>query len=228
MKRIPEDERDAWFVPEEAPTPQWAERRRLAEALRRLCLLTVTSEGDEALLREVTEAVEQASENLEAAGTHTFLQDMARDGYRWGTTPWSDRSAFTGRCNPLAPPLSLSKEGERAVGTVQYSESHEGAPGCVHGGHVAAAFDQVCGYIQIERGIPCFTGRLAVDYLKPTRLNRPLRFEAWLDRDEGKLSHVEGRLLDGELLVARAQAVFVGVEIERIITLLTGDNSETP
>ena len=81
-----------------------------------------------------------------------------------------DHSPMLGRANPLAPPIRLWLEGDRILGTATFGAAYEGPPGCVHGGYVAAAFDEVLGSTQSLSGSPGMTGRLTVHYRKPTPL----------------------------------------------------------
>ena len=48
-----------------------------------------------------------------------------------------------GPLSPLAPPLRMSWEPPTAGGAVTFTAPYEGPPRCVHGGIIAAAFDQV-------------------------------------------------------------------------------------
>ena len=82
-----------------------------------------------------------------------------------------DHSPMLGQANPLAPPIRLWLEGDRIHGTATFGAAYEGPPGCVHGGYVAAAFDEVLGSTQSLSGSPGMTGRLTVHYRKPTPLN---------------------------------------------------------
>ena len=65
-----------------------------------------------------------------------------------------------------------------ALGLVRFGSAYEGPPGHVHGGFVAAAFDEVLGYVQSLGGRPGMTGTLTVRYRSPTPLYTELRFEA--------------------------------------------------
>ncbi len=54
-----------------------------------------------------------------------------------------DNSPLMGRANPLAPPLMLQVVDEHhVVGTADLRVGLRGTAGCVHGGYVAAAFDE--------------------------------------------------------------------------------------
>ena len=55
-------------------------------------------------------------------------------------------------------------EGDVAVSRVTFGPPFEGIPGHVHGGIVAAAFDQLFGYLQVKRNTGSLTGELTVRY----------------------------------------------------------------
>jgi acyl-coenzyme A thioesterase PaaI-like protein len=131
-----------------------------------------------------------------------------------------DRTTLIGLANPLAPPIVLSSDGERAFGEVTFTAPFEGAPGLVHGGMVAAAFDQVFGYLGMVRNLPALTGSLEVRYRRPTPLEVPLRFEARVERVEGKKSFLSARCLAGDELCAEAEALFVILAADRFNALM--------
>lgn len=61
---------------------------------------------------------------------------------------FTDRSPFYGAMNPLSMPMMMEKDdsfGEFGAisGTATFTEPYEGPPGHVHGGYIAAAFDEV-------------------------------------------------------------------------------------
>jgi acyl-coenzyme A thioesterase PaaI-like protein len=135
-----------------------------------------------------------------------------------------DNSPIIGVANPLAPPVHLTVEdveGEHVVvGTAHYGGAYEGPPGCVHGGYIAAAFDEVLGMTQSITGRPGMTGTLTIRYRRPTPLHADLRFEGRVDRVEGRKIFTVGRSFaaSGELL-CEAEAVFITVDFQKIAQL---------
>jgi acyl-coenzyme A thioesterase PaaI-like protein len=132
-----------------------------------------------------------------------------------------DQSPLLGLANPLAPPITIGKSGERtAVASVVFGSAYEGPPGSVHGGYVAAAFDEVLGYVQSLGGNPGFTGTLTIQYRAPTPLHTELLFEAELVRVEGRKTYCEGRVFAGHTLCAEAEGIFIAVPVSRIDALM--------
>ena len=86
-----------------------------------------------------------------------------------------DHSPVLGAANPLAPPLRLEFASDRIVASATFGAAYEGPPGCVHGGWIAASFDEVLGAAQSLSGSGGMTAYLKVDYRSPTPLHQELR-----------------------------------------------------
>lgn len=108
----------------------------------------------------------------------------------------------------------------KVVGHVRYGYAYEGPPGCVHGGVLAAAFDEILGFAQSLSGRPGMTGTLTVRYRKPTPLNADLVFEGWVDRIEGRKIFTSGRCMAGDAVTAEAEGLFISVDFEKMAQLL--------
>jgi len=103
---------------------------------------------------------------------------------------------------------------------VTFGSAYEGPPGSVHGGFVAAAFDEVLGYVQSLSGNPGMTGTLTVVYRRPTPLHTELRFEGEIVRVEGRKIFTRGRVHAGDVLTAEAEGVFVSIDREKLEGLM--------
>ena len=84
-----------------------------------------------------------------------------------------DRSPVIGAINPIAAPMhietTMADDGSAVVvGTVTFTKQYEGAPACVHGGFIAAYFDEVLGVAQSTSGNPGMTVNLSINYRSPT------------------------------------------------------------
>jgi acyl-coenzyme A thioesterase PaaI-like protein len=122
-----------------------------------------------------------------------------------------ERSGISGRSNPLAPPLHLSvndDDGTTRAWAV-WTDAYEGPPGCLHGGFVAAAFDDLMGVAQMASGIAGFTGTLTIRMRRPTPLHRRIDYEAGLESVAGRKITVWGRSWAGQELLAEATILFI-------------------
>ncbi len=210
-----------WDVSAMKATPGvWAEKRRLAAAMRLVIERLVESDAPEQELRLAADGLERYAQQLETHPRRHRYEGWAETGPAGSTAAFFDQSPLIGLGNPLAPPVSLEADGQLVHGHVTFGSAYEGAPGCVHGGFVAAAFDEVLGFANSLGGNPGMTGTLTVIYRKPTPLHTPLRFEARLDRTEGRKIFTSGRVYAGERMTAEAEGIFVSVLPEKFERLL--------
>jgi acyl-coenzyme A thioesterase PaaI-like protein len=184
--------------------------------------------GLTAALREVMARLADSSASSDAFATARDLVARAAEvlsaepggrGYEWaeaavadpGVASFLDFSPLVGALNPLAPPMAVRVEDGGVVGEAVFGRPYEGPPGCVHGGFIAAAFDEVLGFAQQLSGNAGMTGRLSVSYRSPTPLGRPVRFRATLDRVEGRKIFVRATLHHESTLCAEAEGLFVSM-----------------
>jgi acyl-coenzyme A thioesterase PaaI-like protein len=126
--------------------------------------------------------------------------------------PFLDYSPVVGLANPLAPPLHPERGEDEISARVVYGAAYEGPPGCVHGGHIAAGFDEVLGFTQTLTGRAGMTGRLQIWYRKPTPLHREVRYTGWVESVDGRKILTRGTLHAGKLLTAEAEGLFIAVD----------------
>jgi acyl-coenzyme A thioesterase PaaI-like protein len=84
----------------------------------------------------------------------------------------------------------------------------------VHGGVIAAYFDEVCGVAQSTTGNPGMTVNLTIDYRAPTPLHKPLEFRAHVASTEKRKIITTASLHHGETLCAEATGIFVSMRPE--------------
>ncbi|MGY6499387.1 MAG: PaaI family thioesterase [Acidimicrobiales bacterium] len=195
-------------------TPMRVEKRRLAEAMRRTIERLVSVEAPLEVMREAADQFEQVARSLEQYPEATFV------GFSEASTAprpdsFIDHSPVLGKANPLAPPLELEMTSDLIVATATFGSAYEGPPGCVHGGWIAASFDEVLGAAQSLSGSGGMTAYLKVDYRSPTPLHERLRFEGALERVEGRKIFTRGRLFHGDTLTAEAHALFISIDFGR-------------
>jgi acyl-coenzyme A thioesterase PaaI-like protein len=208
--------RARWEESDAPATGIWLVRRRLAEAMRRVIERLTTSDAPEDELEAAARRLEDYAEHLSRHPRRSRYEGSAEAVLAGaGEDPSGgghfDYSPHIGRSNPLAPPIVLRSHEGRVIAEVTYGSAYEGAPGCVHGGCVAAAFDEVLGYAETFTDAPGMTGTLTVVYRSPTPLHTPLRFDAWIDRVEGRKIFCKSTLHAGDRLCAEAEAIFVSL-----------------
>lgn len=201
------------------PSPRRTELHRLADGVRGVLHRLVQTSAPIELIAEVADDLERAVSRLsrhESASIYEGFAEAANAGEPFG---FFDHSPMLGRANPLAPPIELELVGDRMHGRATFGAAYEGPPGCVHGGFVAAAFDEVLGSTQSLSGAPGMTGRLTVHYRAPTPLHTPLRFEGALESVTGRKILTKGWLWAGDVLCAEAEALFISIDFAKFAAL---------
>ena len=97
-----------------------------------------------------------------------------------------------------------------------FDDRHRGAPGVAHGGAVAAAIDDLFGFVLVRILTPAVTRELTVTYRLPVRLDVPVRIDACLERRDGRDLHITGSVTQADNVVVRARAVFVEVDLQHL------------
>ena len=194
--------------------------RRLADATRALIEGLVGTDVDEDTVTATADALEQLAAAFDRGGPHSMYDGIAESAMA-GADPaaFFDQSPMLGKANPLAPPIRVEVLDDVVVGRVTFGSAYEGPPGCVHGGYVAAAFDEILGAAQTFSGAPGMTGTLTVRYRKPTPLHTELRVEGRFDRREGRRVYTTGQIFAGDVLTAEAEGIFVSIDIEKFLQL---------
>jgi len=201
-------------------TPARQEMRRLAAAGREVIERLVATTAPEDQLAKAADLLEEASSLLAGYPQGRIYEGFAESANAGDAHAFFDHSPLQGVANPLAPPVRLEVVDDVVHGRVRFGSAYEGPPSSVHGGYVAAAFDEVLGLAQSLGGSPGMTGTLTIRYLKPTPLHTDLRFEARIDRQEGRKIFCSGELYAGELLCATAEGIFISVDIGRMAELM--------
>lgn len=192
------------------------DKQRVAELLKRINQQVVTTEAPEAVLAEASVQLEKIADLLDGfprrVRTVRRREDHDDDAeYDYGTQQ-SLYTPVSGACNALSPEVCYSRDGDVAFADVTYSSAFEGGPGLVHGGFIAALFDELFGVVQSASSGPSMTARLTTQYRQPVPLNTRLRFEGKVKRSEGRKTILSATLRKGDTLLAEAEALFINIE----------------
>lgn len=204
LKELPKD-------PEAVGRGVWEEKRRLSAALRNVIERIVTTEAPEDELRLAADRLERYAEHLLTHPRQYITWGHPEASMAGTVGGFFDLSPFRGHANPLAPPIELWVDGDVVRGTVTFGWAYQGPPGHLHGGYVAALFDEALGFAQSMTGNPGMTGTLTTRYRKPTLLLVELRIEARVLRIEGRKIFTAAKLYAGDMLTAEAEGIFISI-----------------
>jgi hypothetical protein len=201
----------------------WEQKRRLAAAMRRTVGLMTCADIPEQELSRLADTVERLADRLASFPRTSRTEGYSESANAGRTDALFDHSPVIGLSNPLSAPLRLWRDGERTGGSAVYGDAYEGPPGCLHGGFVAAAFDELLGFAQSVTGAPGMTARLIVQYRKPTPLATELRFDAGVDKVEGRKIYASGTVRVGDEVTAEAEGLFVSVNRDQFASVLAAN-----
>jgi acyl-coenzyme A thioesterase PaaI-like protein len=205
------------------PDSRRAELRRLAAATRRLLHGMVMTDADEATLTDTADALEALAARFhrdDGPGSRSVYEGFTEAATSGDPHAFFEHSPVLGVANPIAPPVTLRMVDDRTMeGTVTFGAAYEGPPGHVHGGFIAAGFDEVLGAVQSLSGQPGMTGSLVVRYRSPTPLHERLVYTARFDGIDGRKVHTSGTLHVGDRLCAESEATFIAVDFSRMAEL---------
>ena len=192
------------------------EMRDLAAALRDLIERFVATSAPSDVFSGVADDLRSLAARLAEYPQASLYFGYAEAANAGDLTAPMDHSPLMGRANPLAPPIEFDRSADDlVVGTVTFGSAYEGPPGCVHGGFVAAAFDELLGLTQSLSGKQGMTGRLTVHYRNPTPLHTPLRLEGRIVSTEGRKILTRGEMLADGRLTAEAEGLFISIDFTK-------------
>jgi acyl-coenzyme A thioesterase PaaI-like protein len=211
---------EPWALVDE-PSPRRLEMRRLAEAGRVVIERLATTDAPHEVIERAAAMLEAVARELEGPGKVRSYEGFAESANAGGDPhAHFDHSPIIGLANSIAPPLHIERHPDKVIARVVFGSAYEGPPGSVHGGWVAAAFDELLGMAQSLGGSPGMTGTLTVKYRKPTPLHRELRFEGMLDRVDGRKTFTSGKCFDGDTMTAEAEGLFIKVDFSKFIDMM--------
>lgn len=142
------------------------------------------------------------------------LMQSRQDGLILGGNGFEDR-AVGGYSNPTSVELEVRFDGDDVIADVELRRAFEGAPGRAHGGIVAAAFDDVTGFVIGRLQEPAFTGELTVRYLAAVPVDEALEIRARLDGRERRKIFISAEMRTNEVVVATCRAIYISVDLSQ-------------
>ena len=176
------------------------------------------SNAPDEVLAEATGYIRQALETLnpwlqrgDGWSTVSIAGQMA--GMAWredDITSVMPYSPVSGKRNAIAPPLQLWKFSDNEVrGEALFSSTYAGPPNAVHGGIIAAVFDEILAMANVISGNAGFTGTLTIKYHDKTPLNTPIELRGVNVRQDGRKQHSRGEMRVNGKVTATAEGLFI-------------------
>lgn len=131
------------------------------------------------------------------------------------------RCFVCGQRNPSGLQLVFRLENDAVIADFQPREEHQGFPGIIHGGIVAAVLDEALNRTSLLGEHPAWTmtGRLEVRYRRYVPYGPLLRVRAVLTSQRGRMVQASGTLTradDEGTVLAEAQGTFMALSPEAV------------
>lgn len=208
---LPPDPRTTYDARDPVEDPPLAGKHALTRAVKRLVELGAhldVDEVDPGTVAAITAEIDALADRMEALPSLHAKGGLGACGGNQGAL--LERSGISGRSNPLAAPVQwVTGDDGITRGWATYTAAYEGPVGHLHGGFVAAAFDDLLGSAQTASGIAGYTGTLTVRMLRPTPLHRRIEYTAGVKRVEGRKITAWGVAECDGLRLAEAEILFV-------------------
>jgi len=122
-----------------------------------------------------------------------------------------------GDLNPAGLKLEFRFEGNRAVADLLPQEKHQGYPGLMHGGVMAAALDEAMGWAMQPLGVWAVTGKMELKFRQPLPLHRKATVSGEVIRNRGRWLEVRGEIRNEEgRLMVESYGLFMRLPEEKV------------
>jgi acyl-coenzyme A thioesterase PaaI-like protein len=201
-----------------APTPYIprmateAIRSTAAASLRELAHAFAAHDPGDGVLEHITESATAFTREVEGTPNRDRLALMRKGFEQSGMGLGFEDRAVGGRSNPTSVEMDVRYDSDEIIAAVVLGRAFEGAPGRAHGGIVAAAFDDVTGFVIAQIQEPAFTGELTVRYLAPVPVDEPLEIRARLDGRERRKLFISGEVISDGAVIATCRAIYITVD----------------
>jgi acyl-coenzyme A thioesterase PaaI-like protein len=207
-------------------------RTDAANAVRRVGIALSSRDLPAEILTEIAAVVSEIADRAEESPVRDKRQDvLLPDRFaafiETGELPeppadgaeieFDPMSIVGGNLNPFGLRAEYHRDGDDAVGRLVGERPFEGPPERMHGGMVAAAFDEVMGCVLRVLGEFAYTGSLSIRLESGAPIDRELEFRARLRERDGRKLIIEAEGTVDARRFASAEAVFVQVDPETIL-----------
>lgn len=191
-------------------------RAEAAARLRTLAHSFAAHDAADDVLERISETAAELTREVDETPVRDRLALMRRGFEHSGMGLGFEDRAVGGGSNPTSVEMDVRFDtgdtGGEIIADVVLRRAFEGAPGRAHGGIVAAAFDDVTGFVIAQIQEPAFTGELTVRYLAPVPVDEPLEIRARLDGRERRKLFISGEVISDGAVIATCRAIYITVD----------------
>lgn len=198
--------------------PARQSRWSLAAALRSFVADVVDRDLEESVALDLLAGIEDLRERVVGPRRpHYYEQGMGESA----KVSFIDFSAISGLAHPFGIPMLIEDAADPAGAPcirarVTLGLAHEGPPHGVHGGVMAAIFDELLGHAQQVHKTLALTASLTVRYRSITPIDEELEFLAQVTHGTGRRWNGRATCTAGDKVTAEAEALFIAFDLSSI------------
>ncbi len=205
-------------IDEELIDPERQSKRSLAAALRSLVADVVDRDLDQSVAVDLLAGIEDLRARVVGSRRPRYYERGMGEPAR---VSFIDFSAISGLAHPFAIPMliedAVDQDGAPCIrARVRIGLAHEGPPHGVHGGVMAAIFDELLGHAQQVHKTLALTASLTVRYRSITPIDEELEFFAQVTRGSGRRWNGRATCTAGDRVTAEAEALFIAFDLKSI------------
>ena len=221
--RLENHEDGGTMTDDSATTPT----RSLAASIHRLHSKVINHEISDQVAKELLADIDALSKTIVGPVRPRYYEMSMSENSDRNHNAFLDYSPVSGRSHPVALPLHIehltAADGSKSVeGRLRVDHVHEGPPHGLHGGYVAAVFDEFLGHALFGHRLQAMTAQLSVRYRTLTPIDKDLVFRGHIEHKRGRQWVGLATCHDGDTLTAEAEALFVSVNLEAVAARLSG------
>jgi len=195
--------------------PKRQSKRALAAAVRSLVADVVDRDLDESIAQDLLAGIEELRVRAVGPRRPRYYEQGLGDTAK---VSFVDFSAISGLAHPFAIPMLIEdatdSDGAPCIrARVTVGLAHEGPPHGVHGGVIAAIFDELLGHAQQVHKTLALTASLTVRYRSITPIDEEIEFFAQVSHGSGKRWNGRATCTAGDKVTAEAEALFIAFDL---------------
>ena len=193
-------------------------KRSLAVALRSLVADVVDRDLEERVALDLLTGIEDLRKRAVGPKRLRYYEQGMGESAK---VSFIDFSAISGLAHPFGIPMLIEDaadpDGAPCIrARVTIGLAHEGPPHGVHGGVIAAIFDELLGHAQQVHKTLALTASLTVRYRSITPINEKLEFFAQVTHGTGRRWNGRASCTAGDRVTAEAEALFIAFDLNSI------------
>ncbi|KTE93716.1 thioesterase [Desulfitobacterium hafniense] len=130
---------------------------------------------------------------------------------------YAENCFVCGEKNPIGLHLKTKNVNGKSHLELDVHENLSGFDGLMHGGFICMLLDEVMFHAVESSGETTLTLNINTNFVNPALIGHHLVVEAWIANRQGRKIYVEGKVTDGDKVVADAKGLYLRVDMDSFL-----------